>query len=82
MAIAHQGIGGRVNERIYRGDNGSWYYRARGTDAVGPFATLEDAETALKKQTRSWSGRARRRTIWSQHLPSSKLFRRSASRHS
>ena len=82
-ATGHQGSGEVkiVNERIYRGDDGSWYYRARGNDAVGPYDSLEAAEQALNRQVRSWSGRGKPRTIWSQHLPSSKLFRRSATRH-
>ena len=78
----HQGSGEEsVNERIYRGDDGSWYYRARGNDAVGPYDSQEAAEAALDRQVQSWSGRGKPRTIWTQHLPSSKLFRRSATRH-
>ncbi len=70
-----------MNERIYRGDDDSWYYRARGNDAVGPFLTRQAAEQALSKQMSSWSGNTRPRAVWARHLPSNKLFRRSAPRH-
>ena len=70
-----------MNERIYRGEDDSWYYRARGNDAVGPFLTRQAAETALSKQVRSWARKPRPRAVWTRHLPSNKLFRRSAPRH-
>ncbi len=71
-----------MSERIYRGDDDSWYYRARGNDAVGPFLTRQAAEQALSKQIRNWSNTGLPRTVWTRHLPSNKLFRRSAPRHS
>jgi len=70
-----------VNERIYLGDDEQWYYRARGNTSVGPFTSRQQAEEALAKQIRGWSGRAHPRSAWSREVKTPKIFRRSATRH-
>ena len=71
-----------VDERIYKGDNEQWYYRARGNHSVGPFESSHLAEKALTKQINSWSGKTGPSSVWPRHLQPSRIFRRSAPRHS
>jgi hypothetical protein len=70
-----------VDERIYQTQDGQWYYRARGHQDAGPFPSEESAVTALRKQIRSWRGRSAPRKTPLSDLPTSRFFRRSATRH-
>ncbi|NOX49964.1 MAG: hypothetical protein GXP16_05420 [Gammaproteobacteria bacterium] len=69
-------------ERIYQENEGLWYYRTRGNHAVGPFENKTAAEKALKKQIRSWAGRASPKPVWPRTWHPTRLFRRSATRQS
>ncbi len=39
-------------DRIYQGDDDHWYFNVRGNLPKGPFASYDDAETALEKHVR------------------------------
>ena len=57
--------GGRLmHDRIYQGEDGAWYFRARGNQAVGPYESYLAAEQQLVKQIRTWSRRARPAESW------------------
>ena len=57
--------GGRLmHDRIYQGEDGAWYYRARVNQAVGPYESYLVAEQQLVKQIRTWSRRARPVESW------------------
>jgi hypothetical protein len=71
-----------MDERIYKGENEEWFYRARGNHSVGPFENYHSAEKALTKQINSWSGKAGPIATWPRQLKPSRIFRRSATRHS
>ncbi|XOV84039.1 MAG: DUF6316 family protein [bacterium] len=70
-----------MDERIYQTEDGQWYYRVRGHQDAGPFPSEEAAATELRKQIRSWRGRTAPRKVWPRNLPTSRFFRRSATRH-
>ena len=71
-----------MDERIYQDENELWHYKTRGNHAVGPFDSQLLAQQALQKQIQSWSGRSLPRAAWPRHLQPSRIFRRSATRHS
>ena len=70
-----------MHDRIFRGDDDAWYYRARGNTQIGPFSSYADAERALQKRIRSWAGRTKPRTKWHHEWRPAKMLRRSATRH-
>ena len=42
------------DDRIYQDPDGCWYYRMRGNQTRGPFASRIDAAMALKAQLRAF----------------------------
>ena len=69
-----------MNDRIYQGHDGLWYYRVRGNQSVGPFDSYVDAQTKLQKQMRSWVGRGGPIAVLPRSWQPARIFRRSATR--
>lgn len=70
-----------MQNRIYQGDDGQWYYRVRGNHSIGPFDASTDAERALNQQLRSWVKRGPLNALQRTWHPA-RLLRRSATRQS
>jgi hypothetical protein len=68
-----------MHDRIFQADDQSWYYRTRGNH-IGPFNSRQEAELKLRKQMRSWTGRAGPLASWHRNWQPTRIFRRSATR--
>jgi len=53
-----------MDDRIVQGKGGKWFYRARGGQRIGPFASREAAELALARQMRIWGGAPTPKATW------------------
>lgn len=53
-----------MDDRIIQGKAGKWFYRARGGQRIGPFASREAAEIALAKQMRIWGVAPTPKATW------------------
>jgi len=55
-------------DRIYQGDDHDWYFTVRGNQAIGPFPSFHDAETALTQHVKKCSKRVNGKPGWPRAL--------------
>lgn len=69
--------------RIFRNEDGQWYFHVRGNQAAGPYASQQDAGRALADHVRSCQRRTTLTVPWPREWTPSRLLRRgvSAPRH-
>ncbi|MCH8141232.1 MAG: hypothetical protein IH908_06505 [Proteobacteria bacterium] len=68
-------------DRIYQGENDRWFFNVRGNEAMGPYETYPDADRALAKHVNHYRSRTDVKARWPRMLHPSRLWRRSAARH-
>lgn len=66
-------------DRIFQGEDQLWYFNVRGNQAVGPFASLNDACDALNAHVRSCKRRTEFTLSWPQEWHPARLLRRAVS---
>lgn len=66
-------------DRIFQGEDQQWYFNVRGNQAVGPFASLNDAGDALNAHVRICKRRTDFTLSWPQDWNPARLLRRSTS---
>ena len=71
-----------TSERIYQGEDQGWYFSIRGNQAMGPFLTYPDAESALEAHVESCQHRISGSLRWPRSWHPLRTLRRSAARHS
>jgi hypothetical protein len=73
-----------MKDRIFLGEDQQWYFNVRGNQAVGPFASSQDAADALSKHVKSCKRRTELALPWPSEWHPARLLRRTASapRHS
>lgn len=69
-----------MTDRIYQGEDDSWYYRVRGNDKVGPFDSAIETQQALNRQLALWHGRTGPSAVWPQDWNPARFLRRSVTR--
>ena len=67
-----------TTERIFQGEDQQWYFSVRGNQAAGPFASLQEAETALAEHVQSCRRRSDTVFGWPESLKPSRLLKRPA----
>lgn len=72
-----------TTDRIFQGEDQQWYFNVRGNQAVGPFASVQDAGDALRKHVKTCKRRTDFTLPWPRDWSPSRLLRRpaSAARH-
>ena len=53
-----------ASRRIFQDVNGDWYFRVRGNQAEGPYASAEEAQAALGEYVSRWNRRHMFGTRW------------------
>ena len=67
------------SNRIFQGEDQQFYFHVRGNQAVGPFASTQDAGRALAKHVKSCQRRTDFTVPWPRDWNPSRLLRRTAS---
>lgn len=71
-----------TSNRIFQGDDTQWYFHMRGNQAAGPFATAQEAESALSAHVRACKRRMDFSVPWPRQWTPTRLLRAvSAPRH-
>mgnify|MGYP006204545787 CR=1 FL=1 len=72
-----------MSNRIFQGEDDQWYFHVRGNQAVGPFASAQDAGSALAEHVNTCKRRTDFQVPWPRHWTRARLLRRavSAPRH-
>jgi hypothetical protein len=68
-----------ADDRVYKNDNGQWFFRIRGKQDIGPFDTQAKATEMLDKRVTTWSDRTSPNSPWPRSWRP-RIFRRSATR--
>jgi hypothetical protein len=73
-----------MKDRIFLGEDQQWYFNVRGNQAVGPFASSQDAAEALSKHVKSCKRRTELSVPWPRDWHPARLLKRTtaAPRHS
>jgi hypothetical protein len=73
-----------TKERIFLGEDQQWYFNVRGNQAVGPFASFQEAGDALSRHVKTCKRRTEFALAWPSEWSPTRLLRRAASepRHS
>lgn len=71
-----------MQDRIYKAEDGQWYFRVRGNAAVGPYEHRPDAERELAQRLRQWRSGMGPKRVWPRNLHPFRLVRRSVPRQS
>ena len=66
-------------DRIFQGEDQQWYFNVRGNQAVGPFASLQDADDALSRHVTTCKRRTELTSPWPRDWNPVRLLRRAAS---
>jgi hypothetical protein len=72
-----------TTNRIFQGEDEQWYFHVRGNQAAGPFASVNDAGSALAKHVSTCKRRTDFVVPWPRGWTPSRLLRRAiaAPRH-
>ncbi|MEQ8857017.1 MAG: hypothetical protein RIC56_00080 [Pseudomonadales bacterium] len=73
-----------TTNRIFQGEDQHWYFHVRGNQAAGPFASVQEAGSALNEHVKTCQRRTDFSLAWPRHWMPVRLLRRgdSAARHS
>lgn len=69
-----------MTDRIYQGQDESWYYHVRGNQRNGPYKSRIEAQQALDRQLAMWTGGTGPRAVWPRDWNPARFLRRSATR--
>ncbi len=68
-----------TTNRIFQGEDQQWYFHVRGNQAAGPFASQQEAGSALNQHVRACQRRTEFALPWPRAWTPTRLLRRAGS---